>query len=259
MTRHGNAVLHCNMVSREPLPYPPSLEQMLATGPVALFLDFDGTLVDLAPGPDAIEPVAGLSQKLTALAERMAGRCAVISGRGIADIEKHIGPLNMAAAGSHGAEIRLADGTAVGEAPQTLPPEIERPMRDYAEEHGIQYEEKPHGGALHYRSAPERGDAADAFAEALAREHGWIAQGGKCVVEVVAGAGDKGTAVKTLMQHAPFPGARAVFVGDDLTDEKGFAAANAMGGASILVGNREPTEAQYHLPDVASVHLWLNL
>ena len=137
--------------------------------------------------------------------------------------------------------------------------EIERELRAYAAEYGLDYEEKPHGGALHYRSAPEKGEAAHAFGEALAARHGWVAQGGKCVVELVAGKADKGTAVAALMDSAPFKGSRPIFLGDDLTDEKGFAVCNDLGGSSILVGTREPTIAQHQLPDVTSVHRWLGL
>lgn len=245
------------MDSDRTLPAPPPLEELRAAGPVALFLDFDGTLVELAPGPDEIKPVAGLAGKLARLDAQLGGRCAVVSGRGIADIEKHIGPLKVAAAGSHGSDIRAAGGTVLGDTPTALPLEIEQPLRAYAAEHGIDYEEKPHGGALHYRSAPEKGGAAHAFAEDLAARHGWIAQSGKCVVELVAGVADKGTAVEVLMREAPFAGSRAVFIGDDLTDEKGFAVANAIGGDSVLVGTRSETKANFALPDVASVHRWL--
>ena len=258
MTRQGNALLHCSMGSGD-LSAPPPLEHWLDAGPVALFLDFDGTLVELAPGPDAIEPIAGLADMLKQLDVRLGGRCAVVSGRGIADIEKHIGPLELAAAGSHGSDIRAANGTVLGDEPIGLPQEIETELRAYAAEHGIDYEEKPHGGALHYRSAPEKGEAAEAFGKALAAKHGWTAQSGKCVVELVAGQADKGTAVTALMETNPFDGARPVFLGDDLTDEKGFAVCNEMGGSSILVGERTPTCAKYQLPDVASVHRWLGL
>ncbi|MEM6475837.1 MAG: trehalose-phosphatase [Pseudomonadota bacterium] len=241
------------------LPTPPSLESLLQEGPVALFLDFDGTLVELAPGPDQIEPIADLNAKLVQMAERLGGRCAIVSGRAIADIESHIGEISLAAAGSHGSDVRSADGRALGEAPTGLPAALEAELRSYASENAIDYEAKPHGGALHYRSNPQAGEAAQAFAQDLAARHGWSAQSGKCVVELVAGKADKGTAVRALMQEEPFAGARPIFIGDDLTDEKGFAACNEAGGAGILVGTREPTCAQYQLPNVASVHQWLGL
>ena len=238
---------------------PPAFSSLIEGGAVALFLDFDGTLVELAPGPDAISPRPDLSDQLGQLNERLEGRCALVSGRSIDDIERHIGPVSLATAGSHGLDIRDASGEPLGDRPSGLPPVIERELREFATENNIDYEAKPHGGALHYRSNPARGDHARRFAENLALSHGWSAQHGKCVVELVAKNANKGSAVFTLMQSAVFAGARPFFVGDDLTDEAGFIACADLGGAGILVGEREPTQARYQLPDVSSVHEWLEL
>ena len=224
-----------------------------------MFLDFDGTLVALAPGPDAIRPREGLASRLGALAERLEGRCAVVSGRGLSDIEKHIGPLPVAGAGSHGSDMRRADGSALGEGALSLPEDIERRLRAFAAEHGLDYEHKPHGGALHYRSNPDSGEAANAFARSLAEEHGWAAQGGKCVVEIVARSANKGAAVRSFMKESPFAGSRPYFLGDDLTDEAGFAACEEFGGAGIIVGERAETRAQFMLESVTTVHEWLEL
>lgn len=247
------------MASSETLPAPPSLAELAEAGAVALFLDFDGTLVDLAPTPDSISPVADLSRRLGNLTKRLQGRVALISGRAIADIERHIGPVPVAAAGSHGSDIRGVDGRGLGQKPGDFPEAIEAQMRDFAQRNAIDYETKPHGGALHYRSNPEAGDAVIAYATKLAEEHGWKAQGGKFVVELVKGDSDKGSAVRTLMAVEPFKGALPVFLGDDLTDEAGFAACIEAGGHGILVSDREGSKAGYRLPDVASVHQWLDL
>lgn len=243
---------------RQP-PAPPPLTDWLAEGPVSLFLDFDGTLVELAPLPDAIRPATGLNRRLQSLAGRLDGRLAVVSGRAIADIERHVGPLPLAAAGSHGSDIRRADGSKVGAGPQAIAPEIEANLRAFAAEQGLDYEHKPHGGALHYRAQPEREDAARTFARQLATQHGWGVQEGKSVVELVAVDASKGAAVRTLMAEPPFAGSRPVFVGDDLTDEAGFEACADLGGCGILVGRRSPTGAAFALPDVGSVHRWLGL
>ncbi len=239
--------------------HPPPLTTLLASGPVALFLDFDGTLVELAPGPDDIEPQAGLADSLATLDIRMGRRCAVVSGRGLSDIEGHIGPLKIAGAGSHGSDMRRADGSLLGHGAQGLPSEIEAELRAYAAQHGLNYEEKPHGGALHYRQNPDAGPDAETFAQELATAHGWAAQSGKCVVEVVAKTANKGAAVKAFMKEPPFKGATPFFIGDDLTDEAGFEACEALGGAGILVGSREQTTARYRLDDVSAVHTWLEI
>ena len=161
------------MHPRSPSGPPPALRSLLAEERIALFLDFDGTLVPLAPGPDVIRPLPDLGKRLARLAARVEGRCALISGRAITDIESHIGPVSFAAAGSHGADIRDGMGSVLGDAAQGLPREIEQKLRDFAAREGIDYEHKPHGGALHYRSHPDAGEAARQFARTLAQEGGW--------------------------------------------------------------------------------------
>ena len=240
-------------------PAPPPLASLLGDGRVALFLDFDGTLVELAPGPDAISPLADMGKRLELLSARLGGACAVVSGRAISDIERHIGALAIPAAGSHGSDIRFPDGARHGNSAQGLPAAIEASLRSFADEHDLDYEHKPHGGALHYRRNPEHGSKAVAFAQDLAQQHGWAAQSGKCVVELVANDANKGSAVETLMAVAPFAGAVPFFIGDDLTDEAGFRACQDAGGAGILVGDRQGSCAQYAITDVAGVHQWLEL
>lgn len=238
---------------------PPALAALLEQGDVALFLDFDGTLVEIAPGPDAIAPREALAARLLRLSERLAGRCAIVSGRAISDVEKHLGPLGIAVAGSHGSDIRGADGTPLGKGAKGLPDDMEQSLRAFARQSGLDYEHKPHGGALHYRRSPEAGEDALSFARNLAAQHGWKVQSGKCVVELVAGDGDKGSAVRAFMQTPIFAGARPFFIGDDLTDEAGFRVSEALGGAGVLIGDLRDTAARYHLPGVDAVHHWLEL
>ena len=246
-------------MSASPHPAPPSLESLLDQGPVSLFLDFDGTLVGLAPTPDSISPVPHLNAALTNLSDRLNGACAIVSGRALDDIASHIGQLALAGAGSHGADVRDADGNPLGPAPVSLPAQISEPLKEYAQANALGYEPKPHGAALHYRSEPSKGPEAHAFAEELANKNGWTTQSGKCVVEIVAGQSDKGTAVRAFLEVEPFASTRPFFLGDDLTDEKGFAVCNEFGGAGIIVGERLSSEAAYQLPDVDAVHRWLGL
>lgn len=241
------------------LPAPPGLETLLEEGGLSLFLDFDGTLVGLAPRPEAIRPAARLGERIAGLADRLDGCLALVSGRALSDIERHIGPLGVASAGSHGTDIRARDGRVIGVSPRSLPAALQRELRGFAERNGLDYEDKPHGGALHYRRRPEQEGAARRFASALAETHGWALQEGKFVIELVAPGASKGGAVRALMAEPPFAETRPVFIGDDLTDEAGFAACEDHGGFGILVGDRVPTAARFRLPDVDSVHRWLAL
>ncbi len=242
---------------------PPSLASLIASGPLSLFLDFDGTLVDLASRPDAIQVREGLNHKLTHLAGRVEGRCALVSGRPVDELRHYIGTATVGWAGSHGADIRDVGGSQIGKVPNGLHCDIESALKRFARQHGLEFEQKPHGGALHYRNSPEKGDLAHSFADDLAAEHGLRAQSGKFVAELVANDASKADAVYAFMQEAPFAGSRPYFLGDDLTDEAGFEACAQLGGVGILVGERalqkSETTAKFALPDVASVHEWLLL
>ncbi|MGY8974592.1 MAG: trehalose-phosphatase, partial [Sphingomonadales bacterium] len=141
------------------LPPPPPLAQLLASGPAALFLDFDGTLVEIAPRPGDIHVPDGLLGRLHALRDRLDGRLALVSGRALDDLTGHLGQPAICRAGSHGASRFLADGTRLGDEPQRLSDAAIAELRAFAEAHGLFYETKTHGGALHFRAAPEKREA----------------------------------------------------------------------------------------------------
>jgi trehalose 6-phosphate phosphatase len=234
---------------------PPLLSRL---GPVALFLDFDGTLVELADSPSAIAVPHGLKPLLDRLAGRLEGRLAIVSGRAIDDLRAHLGPSAAVLSGSHGAELLYADGRRV---PVSAPPGLagarEEVRRFAAASAGLLVEEKPAGVALHYRLAPERERAVGEFVEALAGRSGLVLQRGKMVAELRPHGADKGAALRRLMAEPPFAGARPVFVGDDLTDEHAFEAAAAVGGEGVLVGPPRASAARWRLGDVAAVTAWL--
>lgn len=224
----------------------------------ALFLDFDGTLVDLAATPDSIRVGPDLGPLLDRLRRRLGGRIAILSGRSIADLEHHVPASGIAFSGSHGLELRLADGTAL---PLSVPVGLDD-VRDqvvrFAETiKGLLVEEKPAGIALHYRLAPDQSGRAAAFMQAIADARGWSVQSGKMVIELRPVGATKGDALEAFMTEPSFTDARPVFVGDDLTDEHGFEAAAALGGAGILVGPARRTAARYRLDSVQEVKVWL--
>jgi trehalose 6-phosphate phosphatase len=234
---------------------PPPLSRF---APAALFLDFDGTLVELAESPGAIAVPPGLPPLLDRLSERLDGRLAIVSGRAVDDLRSHLGGCAAILSGSHGAELRYSDGRSI---PVSAPPglaEARESIRRFAAGgEGLLVEDKPAGVALHYRLAPERAEEADSFLEALAERSGLALQRGKMVAELRPQGSDKGEALRRLMGEPPFAGARPVFVGDDLTDEDAFRAAASLGGEGVLVGPSRPSAARWRLEGVAAVTGWL--
>jgi trehalose 6-phosphate phosphatase len=229
----------------------------LLTG-AALFLDFDGTLVDLAETPQAIRVLPHVKPLLGRLSKRLGGRVAIVSGRAIADLEHHLDCSAVALSGSHGLELRLRDGT---ELPLSAPAGLEEARQAVdafaASADGLLAEHKPYGVALHFRLAPEEAERVTAFMKDLAAQIGFRVQTGKMVVELRPNGADKGDALRAFMAEPEFAGARPVFVGDDVTDEHAFEAAAEMGGAGILVGLSRPSAARYRLADTGAVATWL--
>ena len=224
----------------------------------ALFLDFDGTLVELAEAPDAIRVPGELHGLLERLAALLEGRLAIVSGRALDDLDRHVRCGGVAASGSHGLELRLPDGSTLPVArPAGLDTAREEVRRFAASDERLVVEDKPASVALHFRQAPERAAEAAAFADALAQRTGLVVQKGKMVAELRPAGADKGDALKALMREPAFAGARPLFMGDDLTDEHAFAAAAELGGAGVLVGPIRPTAAQYRLEGVSAVAQWL--
>lgn len=234
-----------------PLPPPALLDS------ASLYLDLDGTLVEFADRPDSIAVGAELRELLTVLAKRLDGRVAIVSGRGIDDLDRHLALSGFAMSGSHGLERRRADGSASAPDPLGSLPELQREAEDYAALHGMLAEKKPHGVAIHFRQSPERIDEVEAFAAELASRHGLHLQRGVMVRELRPGGADKGDAVRAFQSEPPFGSGRPVFVGDDVTDEDAFRAAAELGGAGVLVGEERATAATYRLPSVTAVLDWL--
>src|SRR6476469_2016517 len=225
----------------------------------ALFLDVDGCLLDLAQAPDAVVVPSGLPATLSGLARRLDGAIALISGRALANVERLFGALHLPIAGLHGLERRSTVSTqAAPEPPPAWDAVRVDAQRIVANHPGTLFEDKGAALALHWRNAPHAADQLQAFAAAtLPRLPGYRLQQGNHVVELRPNAGDKGSAIAALLEEPPFKGRVPVFAGDDITDEAGFAAVNARGGLSVLVGDRQPSCAHYALPDPAAVRTWL--
>ena len=226
----------------------------------ALFLDFDGTLVELAPQPDAVRPAPGLVPLLASLSSRLGGGLAIVTGRRVAVIDHYLAPLRLPVAGLHGFEMRLGGEMAPSLVCATeLAGTRERLAALEASWPGLRLEDKGLTLALHYREAPQAEAMVKAVAEAIrdASAGGLELIHGNMVEELLPAGRDKGRAILDLMAQAPFADGLPVFFGDDVTDEAGFRVVNAAGGATARVGTPRPTEARLAFADVAAVLAWL--
>lgn len=229
-------------------------------GDWALFLDVDGTLVEIAETPDGVRPDERIPGILSEISARLGGAVALISGRPVETLDNFFAPLRLPTAGLHGLERRSADGAMH---PPLISPSIRAAAAaatDFAQAHpGVLIEDKGATVALHYRQAPTLAGDVLAFAETqVAALTGITLQKGKMVVEIRPTGSDKGTVIREFMLESPFQGRIPVFIGDDVTDEAGFVVVNDLGGHSIRVGSSAGSAAHSHITDVPALLDWLS-
>ena len=214
---------------------PPLLPQLKASS--ALFLDFDGTLADIASQPELAHVPPGINTLLQALFDQLGGALAIVTGRRLVDIDGFLSPQQLPTAAEHGAYQRFHDGRMVHFAEPDLQHVSKVALGLAALHAGLRVELKTTAVALHYRHAPELESLClEALAEAVKRTPNVELMQGKCVLEVKLAGISKGSAIDIYMRHAPFAGRVPIFAGDDTTDEAGFAAVQAMGGDGIKIG-----------------------
>ena len=228
----------------------------------ALFLDFDGSIVELADSPDAVQVNHALLLLLERLQICFGEAVAIVSGRPIAQLDNLLAPHRFSVAGLHGLERRRHDGSY---APA---PKADHHLRDiakllqkFAAKHpGVLVEDKGATIALHFRQAPQFDQACREIMQDLVAGHddGLAILAGKMVYEVKPASADKGSAVALFMAEPPFAERIPVFCGDDVTDEPAFVVANRLGGVSIRVGENGQTAARWRVADVAALFAWLD-
>ncbi len=204
----------------------------------ALLLDLDGTLLDIAPTPDAVVLEPATARHLALLHKGLDGALAVVSGRRLDDIDRILAPLRLPAAVEHGALLRLHPDEEArrGPLPEPLPAWRDRAQDFVDARPGMLFEPKTVGFVLHFRRAPEHGEEARAFMESLAGENpAFEVLQASMAWEMRPRGVDKGVGVRALMAEPPFAGRMPVFIGDDDTDKDGIAAAEALGGMGFLV------------------------
>lgn len=226
---------------------------------LAVFLDFDGTLVDIAARPDQVRLTASAQDMVAALHGLLGGAVAIVSGRPVAEIDGFLGGLRLPVAGVHGLERRGADGgmraLPAGRGPIEAIASMLRGLR--ARHPGLLVEDKGAAVALHYRARPDLEEACRAaMDEAMSGHDGVTLIAGKMVLEAKLALADKAAAIAGFLAEPEFAGRRALFAGDDRTDEDGFGFVNGLQGITIKVGDG-PTCARYRAGDRAELMGWL--
>jgi trehalose 6-phosphate phosphatase len=248
----------------KPIARPMSGEHKLAPGDfpaarICLFLDIDGTLVNFADAPSAVCLSPSVIETLPLLHDALDGALAVVSGRPLAEIDRLLQPLHLAAAGLHGIERRDAAGRI--HLPEVDPGAllgVRQRLEPFVAGHaGLLLEDKGRSLAVHYRMAPQ---LRDEVWVAMTRAGSGLAPAyklleGDMVLEIKPADRDKASAVEDFMREQPFRGRVPVFVGDDVTDYDGFSAVRRHAGITVAVGPR--VTAQWYLADPEAVHAWL--
>ena len=226
----------------------------------AILLDIDGTILDLAPSPQQVFVPAGLGPTLARLDTLTGGALALVSGRSLHDVDLIFAPLQLAAIGGHGAELRGMPNAEPTLRAKPLGTALKRKLAAIAElGPGILAEDKGYSLALHFRLAPEKTDTVCAAVDKICAE---LPPGeveilpGKFVVEIKPVGVNKADAVRELMTYPPFAQRKPIFIGDDTTDEPVFGVISQFGGLGFSVGRVAP-DVNGHFEKPESVRAWL--
>lgn len=225
----------------------------------ALFLDFDGTLVEITDRPDAISLAEETRSAVDTIARHAGGALAIVTGREIATIDAFVSPLRLPIAGVHGFARRDAAGRMqVHEVDEALLGRAADELAALCQIHsGLFIERKSGSVALHYRARPELAHmCAEMMEQVFGKTDGYCVTRGKMVIEARPKGADKGSAILAFMAEPPFLGRVPLVAGDDLTDEDAFAAVNRVGGISIKIGEG-PTVASLRVPTTSEFVAWL--
>jgi len=239
------------------MPAPPA---NLNPDAIGLFLDVDGTLLEIRDTPSSVVADKDLLGLLSDSHAALDGALCLVSGRSIAEVDRIMSPAKYAVAGAHGAELRIADERIPMPAAASFPVDAVKILQSVADRYEGLLLERKHGGmSLHYRKAPALEPECRKLVTSLMSDLGddFRLIAGKMVFEIAPAVHNKGAAIRRIMDEPPFAGRTPVFIGDDVTDEDGFEVVNGLNGMTVRVGDIDDSEARFALRDVAAVRLWL--
>jgi trehalose 6-phosphate phosphatase len=227
---------------------------------MVMMLDFDGTLVDIAPTPDAISFTDKDAELLKALESSHEGAIAIVSGRAIDDLQAYLTAYSGAIAGGHGAEFRMDGERSLSAAvDEDKLMQIKSAVRAFVQsDERILLEEKATGMVMHFRAHPVCEDKVVQFASALVAGHqDFKIQEAKMAIEIKPTHASKEGAMEKLVEHASMQGRKVFFAGDDTTDEAAFGWVNKQGGVSVKIGPG-PTSATHRIANPSAFKAWLS-
>lgn len=237
---------------------------------IAVFLDYDGTLTPIVERPD----LAVLDDSVRASIRRLAALCpvAVVSGRDLDDVARHVGLDELVYAGSHGFDIRGPGlRTQIGTEYLTDLDTAETSLKERLSAiGGALVERKRFAIAVHTRrvAPPDKPAVAEAVRDVAAGHPQLRVTGGKEIHELRPNVPwDKGRAVLSLLDRLGLAGVETVpiYLGDDETDEDAFRALAGRGegqGKGRGIGIRvmdppSPSAAAWSLKDPAEAAVFL--
>lgn len=225
----------------------------------ALFLDIDGTLLDIAAHPTDVVVPPGLPTLLLALRSSLDGALAILSGRTMEQVDALLAPAIFAGAGEHGAVVRTAPAAPLERMSRPVPQVLADAVRVAAADlPAIEIEEKTSAIAVHYRNAPKSElIIGSRLTNVLEHHPGWVIMRGRRVYDIVPMHVRKGGTLALLCSTPPFRGRRPVMIGDDVTDVSAFEAAIERGGHGLSVASNLFSPSEAHFPNPAAVRGWL--
>jgi trehalose 6-phosphate phosphatase len=238
-------------------------------GHLTLFLDYDGTLVPIAPTPAEAMPDDELLELLASLASHRSIRTVILSGRPLDELQRLLAVHGLVFAGLYGVEMLMGGITVIREPAHKGNRSTLTRLRDGWVKlagglDGFLLEDKGKAVALHARwaDAQQASDvlaAARALATDLIDIHSFRILDGDRYLEVAPLTANKGETVDWLLKQYPIPLDLPVGFGDDNKDDASFVAIRRLGGLAIGVGHRYPlpgVDARVESPKI--VRAWLH-